>query len=79
MVKLDSATLAALADASMSTLGEAHPLTTSILLAAAGDLDSGDLWREIEALPEESRRTFAAMLAEIYTAHAGRRPGQALH
>ena len=76
---LDDGTLAALADASLRVLGEAHPLTGVILMAAAGDLDSHDVWCEIERLPDQPRRLFASAVAEVFPAFAGPGDGYCLH
>jgi len=76
---LVSGTLAALADASLKVLGEAHPLTGTILLAAAGTLSAHEVWSEIERLPDKPRRLFAAAVAEVLPAFAGPGTGDRLH
>ena len=78
-VHLDSDVLAALTDAAERLLGRQHPLVTSLLLAAAGDLGPADIWREIEALPDDARRIYATAFAEVLPAFAGPAPGTSTH
>lgn len=78
-VRLDSDVLAALTEAAERLLGREHPLVTSLLLAAAGELGSADVWREIEALPDDARKVYATTVAEVLPAFAGPTPGTHIH
>ncbi|MEO0411408.1 MAG: hypothetical protein AAF221_06185 [Pseudomonadota bacterium] len=54
----------AIAEVAVSLLGRDHPLTDLIFSLRADPDLSREAWRVIESLPEEQRKTFAAMVAE---------------
>lgn len=54
----------AIAEVAASLLGLDHPLTHLIYSLRSDPELSSEAWRVVEALPEEQRKTFAAMVAQ---------------